>query len=437
ERYQALQLVVHHQRLRVQQDLAHGVDVHALQGDVLRGLVGFQHGVELLRLAGGQRDVGLLGALRGEHDGGGVAAGAGHDVVAVGFGLVAHALGVGVGALHVAEAFDHGIGRIDALELDLRHLDAGAVVVQDLLRLVVHVGFDLGAKLGQRRLDRGTADHLADRAFGHRLHQVVRIAHGEQVLLCVVDLPEHGEVDVDDVLIPGQHQAFRGHVAPAAVGVVAARRAVADFGAVDAGDGGQQDLLDRPGQVPVQAGVGAVAVGAETQHDAEFVRLHAVEAAGEPQQDDGDADQQQRPAAGEAHAGAAAATADDAADGGLQAGDQQVDVGDARTAGAATAWSAGTRAAGAAAAPWAAAARWRTAGTVARAARRKPPGTLAAVDHRGSVGLHGNGVAPGLADLPGGTGVGGTCVLRHIRWRRGCGGPAYRSPRQVCNSNGI
>ena len=50
---------------------------------------------------------GLLVALAGGNDAGGVATGARHDVVAVGLGLVAHALGVGVGALHVAEAFDH------------------------------------------------------------------------------------------------------------------------------------------------------------------------------------------------------------------------------------------------------------------------------------------------------------------------------------------
>ena len=374
------------------QDVLHGIQIHPLQRDVLGSLIGFQHRVELLRLAGGQRHGRLLGTLAFVYNASGVAAGARHDVVGIGLRLVAHALGVGIGALHVAEALDHRVRRIDPLQLHLGDLDAGAVLVQDLLGLVVHVGFDLGAQLGQRRLDRGAADYLADRAFRHRLNQVVRVAGIEQIGLGVADLPEHRQVDVDDVLVAGQHQAFGRDVASGrrALGAVAllAARAVADLGAVDAGDRWQQDMFDRPGQVPVEAGLGAVAVGAEAHHHTEFVRLHPVEAGAKPEQYHHEAEQKDGPATSEAHARAATA-AEEAAHERLQAGDEHIDIG--HRAGPSAAGAARARATGTAAAPRSAATAAtgrRPAGAVTGTARRKSPGALAAMDHGGSAAIH-------------------------------------------------
>jgi len=34
----------------------------------------------------------------------------------------------------------------------------------------------------------------------------------EEVMLGILDAPKHNAMDVDDVLIAGQHQAFQGHV---------------------------------------------------------------------------------------------------------------------------------------------------------------------------------------------------------------------------------
>ncbi len=48
------------------------------------------------------------------------------------------------------------------------------------------------------------------------LHGAVRIFHVEDVFAGVVDLPEDGEIDVDDVLVAGQHQALFRDVAAAA-----------------------------------------------------------------------------------------------------------------------------------------------------------------------------------------------------------------------------
>ena len=124
ERHQPLQPVVHHQRRRVGQDVLHRLEIHAPQRHVLRRLIGRQHRKEALRLPGRLRDRGQPGALPFRHDARRIAAGARHDVVAIGLRLVAQAFGVGVGALHVEEAFHHLGRRIDLLQLHLGDLDA-------------------------------------------------------------------------------------------------------------------------------------------------------------------------------------------------------------------------------------------------------------------------------------------------------------------------
>jgi hypothetical protein len=92
--------------------------------------------------------------LRGLEDALGLAARLRNNAIGVGFGLVLQALLVGTRRLDVAEGVDHLRRRIDLLQLHLGHLDAGAVAVEDLLHQLLHVGFGLGARFGQDRLDR-------------------------------------------------------------------------------------------------------------------------------------------------------------------------------------------------------------------------------------------------------------------------------------------
>src|SRR6185437_13352037 len=146
-------------------------------------------------------------------------------------------------------------------------------------------------------------------------------------------------VDVDDVLIPGQHQAFGGNLVAAGVAAgsgPAGAGAVADLRPVDPRDAGQVDGLDRPGQVPVQAGRRPVSIGAEARHDALLVWLHPIEPAGDPQGDHRKAQQRQSPPAAEPAAGGAA---QQPADEVLCLGDQPVQVGDRS---AAAEWPAAT-----------------------------------------------------------------------------------------------
>ena len=99
-------------------------------------------------------------------------------------------------------------------------------------------------------------------------------------------LPEHREIDVDDVLVAGEHQAFLRHVARRWC-----RRAPivdlahADVDLVDAQRLGREHGLDRIRQVVIQAGLHLAHFLAEAQHDAELVRLDPEEAGEAPQRD--------------------------------------------------------------------------------------------------------------------------------------------------------
>ena len=156
------------------------------------------------------------------------------------------------------------------------------------------------------------ADGLAHRAFGDRLHGAFGILDVEEIVADAVrlDPPQHGEIDVDDVLVAGQHQAFLGHVAH---GAAAPRRIVdqrhADRDGGDAQRLRQQHGLDRIGQMIVQAGLHGAHMLAEAQHDAEFFRLDAEKSGQAPDRQRADQDQRDADAA-EVTAGQQVAAAD-------------------------------------------------------------------------------------------------------------------------------
>ena len=66
-------------------------------------------------------------------------------------------------------------------------------------------------------LDLAPADDLAHGALGDRLDRALRVLEVEDEILGAgrVDAPLHVEIDVDDVLVAGEHQAFLEDVAAA------------------------------------------------------------------------------------------------------------------------------------------------------------------------------------------------------------------------------
>ena len=128
-----------------------------------------------------------------------------------------------------------------------------ACSVEHFLHQLLHALLGLLARLGQDRLDVVLADDLAHGALGHLFHGGLGVLDIEQVLLRVLDAPEDDEIDVDDVLVAGQHQAFFGHVATLPAAAVPSAGAHADLDDVLARHLRQAHFLDRIGQAEVQA----------------------------------------------------------------------------------------------------------------------------------------------------------------------------------------
>ena len=98
----------------------------------------------------------------------------------------------------------------------------------------------------------------------------------------VLDDPKDGEVDVDDVLVAGQHQRLFGHLAADLAAARALGVAIADLGPVVAGHARPQHRLDRGRQVIVETWLGRPIIGAKPQNDPDLIGQNAVEPARQP-----------------------------------------------------------------------------------------------------------------------------------------------------------
>ena len=215
-------------------------------------------------------------------DAGGVAACFRHDAICVSLGFVLQALGIGPRCLHVAERVDHLLRRVDLLQLHLRDADARLVLVERLLDQLLHAVFDLSPRAREDRLDVVAADHFAHRALGHRLDGALGLLNVEQELGRIPDHPEHRELHVDDVLVAGEHEALRRNVARGSAAARILQHSNADVGTIDARHLRRERGLDRIRPVIVEAGLGQIDELAEAQHDALLVRVHAIEARQQP-----------------------------------------------------------------------------------------------------------------------------------------------------------
>src|SRR5271166_1510409 len=146
---------------------------------------------------------------------------------------------------------------------------------------------------GQDRFKLGAADNLAHRAFRDRLHRTFRLLDVEKIIARAVglDQPEHRKIDIDDVLVAGEHQAFRRHLARRGAAAQILHVPDADIDAVDARDLGRKRRLDGVWQVVIETWLDVADVFAETQHHAELVGLNAEEAGQSPDGNRGKHDQ--------------------------------------------------------------------------------------------------------------------------------------------------
>lgn len=258
---------------------AHGFDVHAVARDTRGLLVLGHHLVEAGGVTGGV--FGHLGAVgaRFFQQAQGLAGGARHHVVGVGFALALGAFVVLAGLVGVVERALHLLRRLNALHGHVADLRAERVAVEDLLHQQLGVERDFFAADVQDVVHLALAHDFADRGLGDLAHRLIRLQIVEQPRFRVLQGVLHRELDVDDVLVIGQHQRFfevlRAHVA-----------AVADLDRAHFVDVDLFVGLERVRHAPVQARTGAVAVFAEGRDDAGLAFAHAEHAAGEPDEAD-------------------------------------------------------------------------------------------------------------------------------------------------------
>ena len=162
--------------------------------------------------------------------------------------------------------------------------------MQQRLRVLL----DLLLAFGERVVDVVAAEHLAHRGLGGVAHRVAGIADVEQEVggpgRPGLDLELHDELQLDDVLVAGEHQRF-------AIDVVIARRrpdrhgAEAELFLENLRHRRLDHLLERPRQVIAGSGVRLAHHAPEAQHDAALVGRDDVDAAGRVHQQEDRHDQ--------------------------------------------------------------------------------------------------------------------------------------------------
>src|SRR4029077_13862012 len=124
-----------------------------------------------------------------------------------------------------------------------------------------------------------STDHLAHCAFRHGRYRAFLVAHVKQIIRRSAwrgaYAPKDGKVDVNDILVAGQHQSFFRHYLSHGNATRVAREAHAYIDAVEPRNLRRNHLLDRVGQVIVQSGLHQAIDLAKSENHAVFVRLHA------------------------------------------------------------------------------------------------------------------------------------------------------------------
>ena len=176
-------------------------------------------------------------------------------------------------------------GGLHGLHLHDVDENTGAIGVQRLLHDLPHFLRHAGLLGRQYGLDVPAADHLAHGAFRHGLDGAFGILKVEHEILRAggIHLPHGIEIDVDDILVAGQHEAFLDHVAGALLGVGGG--AIADFDPLLLGDVRLDHASDRVRQVVAKALTGGAGVFAEDHIDADLARPHRIEPCQKPDDD--------------------------------------------------------------------------------------------------------------------------------------------------------
>ena len=106
------------------------------------------------------------------------------------------------------EAADALFRRLGILQVDVGNAQTGAVLIQNFLTESLHFRYHIGAAFGQNIVHGITTNDFPGCAFDHADQGCIGIADGKQVSTRIADLILHGQTDIDDILVFGQHQRF-------------------------------------------------------------------------------------------------------------------------------------------------------------------------------------------------------------------------------------
>ena len=133
-----------------------------------------------------------------------------NDVVRVTISFLDETLSILTGIDHVNKVRANR-GRCEGfLDLDVFNLNACAIIREEFLQLIPHNGRDFTTSRCQDGIKCRLTDNFPHDTFSCGFHQRRAIIDIENEILRVftVIVPEHAELNVDDVLVAGQHQAF-------------------------------------------------------------------------------------------------------------------------------------------------------------------------------------------------------------------------------------
>ncbi len=275
--------------------MLHRLDIHPVAHH-LRCLVVFgQHLLEAARLAFGIGQHALAVALRLFLQARGGAARLRHHVVEVRLAFALLPLQVLLRLDRVIECGLHLFRRLGVLHGHAADGNAGLVAIENVLYLLLRRARHLLAPLVQHEVHLARSDHLAKRGLGRLQYGLIRLLVVEQVSERVLQRVLHGELDVDDVLVIGEHQRFLQHLGLDGI-------AVADLDRAHLGQVDDFVRLDRIRQAPAQARAGEIGLLAESEHHAALLLIDGIKAARQPHDQHQDGEHAEA-AADLAHAG--------------------------------------------------------------------------------------------------------------------------------------
>ena len=128
------------------------------------------------------------------------------------------------------------------------------------------------------------AHDFADGSLGRLTHVLIRRAVVEQIIGRIFQEILHGELNIDDIFVIGQHQRFFQHF-------VLHVLAVTDFHGTDLTQADNLNGFDRIRKMPARTRLGRLDIFTKTQHDTALTGIHNVETTRHPDQCNDDNDQ--------------------------------------------------------------------------------------------------------------------------------------------------